>query len=234
MKGILVDTISETTDQIQPHASPASVFDLLQLAYKQDPFLTGHTHLESLMRTLCAGIVEENNSCPRDDIFEWFARWFRLVSHCPTDLARFRELFLEADSQEWDKFWTFGPNFLDNKTLLPPPPNEDNAGSTEAETWLNSPILHEWLKIFLRQHSRLALTRNRRALALTKLSAEPGDEVWILFNGRIPYILRKIEGEEQGYYFLGEAYVHGFMEGEIFSRDKVNGLDVTVDSVILI
>jgi hypothetical protein len=26
----------------------------------------------------------------------------------------------------------------------------------------------------------------------------------------------KIEGEEHGYYFVGEAFVHGFMEGEIF------------------
>lgn len=49
-----------------------------------------------------------------------------------------------------------------------------------------------------------------------------------MFNGRMPYVLRKIEGEEHGYYFVGEAYVRGFMKGEIFSRGKVDGLDVNI------
>lgn len=214
-------------------ASAASLFNLLPLAFHQDPFLTGHTRLESLMRTICAGIVEERKG-PRDDIFEWLARWFRLISHNPTELARFRESLGKVDSQDWDRFWIFSPDFLSDKSLLPPLTGEQDQASAEAETWHDSADLTRFLESFLRNHKRLALTRRRRDLALTMLSVKPGDEIWILFNGRTPYVLRKIEGEEHGYYFVGEAYVHGFMEGEIFSRDKVDGLDVRIEDVVLV
>ena len=49
------------------------------------------------------------------------------------------------------------------------------------------------------------------------LSAELGDEIWILLTGKMPYVLQKIEGEEHGCCFKGEMYMHGFMEGDIFS-----------------
>ena len=172
MRGILLDSISEITDGIQMSASAASLFDLFRLAFHQDPFLTGHTHLESLMRTICAGIVEEEHkSVSRDDTFEWFARWFRIVSHNPTHLARLRESFDKVDSQDWDRFWMFGPSYLDKESLLPSP-NDQNTASAEAETWSQS----------------TELTR----------------------------------------------FLDGFMEGEIFSRNKAGGLDVKIESVVLI
>jgi hypothetical protein len=233
MRGIFLDSISEITDKIQRSASTESLFDLLRLAFHQDHSLNGHTHLESLMRTICANIVEEHNNISRDDIFQWFARWFRLISHNPTELTRFYESLGKVDPQDWDRFWMFSPEFLSNQTILPPP-GQQNTASTEAETWRHSPALTEFLQTFLQGSRRLALTHSRRALALTMLSAKPGDEIWILFNGRMPYVLRKIEGEEHGYSFVGEAYVHGFMEGEIFSRDKVDGLDVNIEPVVLI
>jgi hypothetical protein len=104
MRGIYLDTISEITDEIQPYASAESLLNLIRLAFYQDQFLTGHTRLESLMRMICADIVEArktvNGDCSRDDIFEWFAKWFRLVSHNPRDLARFRESLKKVDSQD--------------------------------------------------------------------------------------------------------------------------------------
>lgn len=50
----------------------------------------------------------------------------------------------------------------------------------------------------------------------------------------LPCVLREIEGEEHGYYFVGETYVHGFIEGEIYSRDKAGGLGVSFQPVVLI
>lgn len=38
------------------------------------------------------------------------------------------------------------------------------------------------------------------------------DEVWILMGARVPFILRKVEGNR--YKIVGEAYVHGIMYGE--------------------
>jgi len=51
----------------------------------------------------------------------------------------------------------------------------------------------------------------------------PGDEVWVLFGGRVPFILKRRGGgtqESMGtsttheYFFVGDTYVCGIMEGE--------------------
>jgi hypothetical protein len=48
-------------------------------------------------------------------------------------------------------------------------------------------------------------------------SPQPNDEIWILFGGRVPFILRShpAESHQAGSYFLvGDCYVHGIMDGE--------------------
>lgn len=46
-----------------------------------------------------------------------------------------------------------------------------------------------------------------------------GDKICILQGGKVPVILRRT-GEDGPYKFIGEAYVHGVMHGEIFDSDK--------------
>lgn len=46
---------------------------------------------------------------------------------------------------------------------------------------------------------------------------QPNDEVWILFGGSVPFILRPYlsESDRAGSYFLiSDCYVHGIMDGE--------------------
>lgn len=54
-------------------------------------------------------------------------------------------------------------------------------------------------------------------------SVQINDDVWILFGGRVPFVLRPrgngcsslgLEGADE-YLFVGDAYVHGIMDGEI-------------------
>jgi hypothetical protein len=40
----------------------------------------------------------------------------------------------------------------------------------------------------------------------------PGDKICILFGGSIPFVLR--ERDDGDFTFIGEAYVHGIMDGE--------------------
>ncbi|KAH7258164.1 hypothetical protein MRS44_010318 [Fusarium solani] len=47
--------------------------------------------------------------------------------------------------------------------------------------------------------------------------AAEGDQVVIFMGGRIPYVLRPIEGSEE-FSFVGEAYCDGVMDGEILER----------------
>jgi hypothetical protein len=58
---------------------------------------------------------------------------------------------------------------------------------------------------------------------------EKGDSVWIVPGCPIPLILRRrMEGSEQ-YQLVGGAYVHGFMNGEIFQR---RGLEFVMVSLV--
>lgn len=48
---------------------------------------------------------------------------------------------------------------------------------------------------------------------------EAGDEVWVLFGSRVPFILRPITNVKQGnrsnaYNFIGDCYLHGIMDGQ--------------------
>ena len=43
---------------------------------------------------------------------------------------------------------------------------------------------------------------------------QPGDAVCVLFGARVPHVLRPRTEGQRGYLFVGEAYVHGIMDGE--------------------
>jgi hypothetical protein len=47
------------------------------------------------------------------------------------------------------------------------------------------------------------------------------DTVWVVPGCRVPLILRRVEGSER-YRLVGGAYIHGFMNGELFQREKVS------------
>ena len=52
-------------------------------------------------------------------------------------------------------------------------------------------------------------------LIIGALSSLPGDEIWVLGGCTVPVILRKVSSyDDRRYNFVGQAYVHGVMEGE--------------------
>ncbi|KAH6651675.1 heterokaryon incompatibility protein-domain-containing protein [Truncatella angustata] len=55
------------------------------------------------------------------------------------------------------------------------------------------------------------------------VDTQPGDEVWVLRGGKIPFVLRPSENDgETEYTFIGQGYVQGAMQGEIFQRGICN------------
>lgn len=52
--------------------------------------------------------------------------------------------------------------------------------------------------------------------------ARPGDEIWLLFGGRVLYILRP---RDNHFTFVGECYVHGYMKGEGMEMWKAGKLE---------
>lgn len=49
------------------------------------------------------------------------------------------------------------------------------------------------------------------------LSCVIGDEVWVLENGRIPFILRPMQ-DASSFELVGECYVHGIMDGQLLAN----------------
>lgn len=50
-------------------------------------------------------------------------------------------------------------------------------------------------------------------LGLCYPNARPGDEVWVLRAGSVPFVLRD-NTLSQTYGLVGDCYLHGFMDGE--------------------
>lgn len=46
-------------------------------------------------------------------------------------------------------------------------------------------------------------------------AARENDLIVILFGGKVPYLLRPVEPRGTGYKLVGEAYMHGFMDGQV-------------------
>jgi hypothetical protein len=60
---------------------------------------------------------------------------------------------------------------------------------------------------------RRLFTTPQKWLGLGPESLEQNDEVWLLKNANVPFILRP-DGDSQ-YTLVGEAYVHGIMQGQL-------------------
>lgn len=95
---------------------------------------------------------------------------------------------------------------------------ENSETAREAEIRHNHSLFYNlfaalsmWRKVFLTRKGHFGLG---------PMSVQPGDEVWMLCGGKVLYVLRHHETLPDTYRFVGEAYVHGFMHGEVF-RDGI-------------
>jgi hypothetical protein len=57
-------------------------------------------------------------------------------------------------------------------------------------------------------------------VGLAPSHAEPGDVIIIIYGAIVPFIVRRLSnGQSQ---FVGEAYVHGIMDGEYIEKNPSN------------
>lgn len=69
-------------------------------------------------------------------------------------------------------------------------------------------------QILVRAMGRLLFVTERGDLGMGPTVLEAGDEVWILPGADVPLILRRSASSGEEYRLVGEAYVHGIMQGE--------------------
>lgn len=51
--------------------------------------------------------------------------------------------------------------------------------------------------------------------------AQPNDCVVVLCGGSVPYVLRRVTGIKEEYMYIGDAYIHGMMNGEAFQQEPI-------------
>ncbi|KAI1284415.1 hypothetical protein F5Y07DRAFT_346435, partial [Xylaria sp. FL0933] len=62
-------------------------------------------------------------------------------------------------------------------------------------------------------------------LLLLPVGAEAGDKIFLVKGGRVPLVLRP-QGKSSSFRFVGEAYVEGIMNGEIFRKEDCIDLKI--------
>jgi hypothetical protein len=62
-------------------------------------------------------------------------------------------------------------------------------------------------------------------ICLTPQSTRIGDSICVFEGGRTPYVIRK-EGDE--FKYIGEAYIHGLMNGEAFQMADFSIQNITL------
>ncbi len=65
-------------------------------------------------------------------------------------------------------------------------------------------------------HKRRPLITNSGYLALGRLDSQPGDLLVIFLGAQVPFVVREIQNGI--YRLIGEAYVHGVMDGQFIEE----------------
>lgn len=80
---------------------------------------------------------------------------------------------------------------------------------------MDSRLLHRlWM------YGRRMAISSQGHICLVPEKARLGDHICIFAGGQVPFIVRAFSDKEQGF-FVGEAYVHGIMDGEAWDVSKV-------------
>jgi hypothetical protein len=83
-----------------------------------------------------------------------------------------------------------------------------------------------WPYIAASQYRRLGRLENGW-LGMLPGDARVGGVVVLARGGRVPLVVRKEEKEgKQRIVFIGEAYIHGIMDGEIWDEERCEEIEV--------
>jgi hypothetical protein len=191
----------------------------------------------SLKATYVASIEEVSSKLLRergfDHIWEALQVWHQIehqrnASNIPSpDLAR-----------EGGPFWrtVMGDVFPTGETKWRRITSHDKLGRSDIENFALWPVDTKYAflgdgnpSVELRAMAFIAATNGRTmfwtkngSIGLCFPNSQPGDEVWVLHGGKVPFVLRPCKSdceggitENRGYYnLIGEAYLHGYMDGE--------------------
>jgi hypothetical protein len=90
--------------------------------------------------------------------------------------------------------------------------------SNSEKTYTEQKDLVDYLaRVNFSTQKRRAFVTKRGYLGIGPVHLEPGDSIVILLGAAVPFVLRNVD--EEKYKLVGEAYVHGVMDGE-YANDQ--------------
>lgn len=89
----------------------------------------------------------------------------------------------------------------------------------------NDPVLENQLQGWYVLNRRMVKLGNE-SVGLANCAVEVGDEVFLLQGSNVPLVLRRIE-KGGAWRLIGDAYVHGFMNGEAWDETKCRPVRIT-------
>jgi hypothetical protein len=218
--GAFVDTVEEVSDTIDNVMPASSLMKLLFLAYRAKASSV-KSPLEALMKTLTcdwtmtSSTVGKPEAYTRDryiqDLFDFLLPFLRSA-----DLVKEFEECVSATSSpdEYQQFWT-----LNQRNLIADAINLGRDDSTRTRG--NGGLPWSILAGAHATRHRVALGRARKYLALVPKNTKPGDELWVLSNGALPFVLCREKDQTDSivcFELVGEAYVDGFSNGELIEQ----------------
>jgi hypothetical protein len=77
-------------------------------------------------------------------------------------------------------------------------------------------------EVLLGARNKKGFSTNTGMIGLGNRDIRVGDCICILGGGNMPFILRQVEGHggDIAYQYIGQAYVHGIMDGEIMEEGR--------------
>jgi hypothetical protein len=122
--------------------------------------------------------------------------------------------------QAWFEAWcnAYELRIVPHSNTLP----SGSASSSPTSEVTAAEIYVFWNSVFAATVGRkLFISKEKGWLGLAPIDAEVGDRIALLEGGNVPYILRPKLGEENEWEIIGDAYVHGIMDGEGWKPDEL-------------
>jgi hypothetical protein len=195
--------------------------DFMFLAESLGPHYRGSTTTaEAFLRTCFVNTSEDLSPVSTEEISS-LASW----------LSRFVDEVITGDERMAERFRT--QFFLDLAKIGKTAPNVEKAMTwdfTDSSATLNVSTI---------TGQRTLFTASDGYLGLGPSTMAPGDAVYAIAGGCTPFILRerpsdiassdnKTPEAELEYYLIGEAYIHGLMDGEITRREGMEWTNIRI------
>ena len=173
---------------------------IARVRFKKQTYITGEDMLDVYWQTLCAGCTPEDFSTIRTEFLS-FDAVMKILSFL-------HKLHLSS-SLRVVKFMMF--SFMFQKFIFPyfgikPPMQYDGFDP----------------RVVFGMGRRMART-SEGYIGLVPAKTRPGDYVWLLKGGNVPFVIREESGIKR---LVGGAYIHGIMKGEAFDEGKCEDIEI--------